>query len=96
MNDKLARQCEIFQYRSPREKPSRVSHFQNQGVRIVHKPSGIVVSCHEYENVHKNRAKAFRLLAKKLAEPVDSDIEVPEVFGGGWRYPDWFCSHKGM
>jgi len=37
-------------------------------IRIIHKPSGVVVECQEERSQHKNRDKAMKMLYSKLYE----------------------------
>lgn len=48
-----------------RVKASRICS-PDTGVRLEHKPTGIVVESASERSVHSNRAKAFELLKEKL------------------------------
>src|SRR3954468_15067576 len=59
----------------------------SNGVRLVHKPTGVIVTATESRSLKENRIHAIRRLRLKLAadvrEPVDLASFVP---------PDWFLS----
>ena len=40
----------------------------NSAVRLIHKPTGVVVACHEERSQVQNREKCMRMLASKLYE----------------------------
>ena len=52
----------------------------SSAVRLIHKPSGIVVACQEERSQVQNRVKCMRMLASKLYEQEQQRVE-SEVTG---------------
>ena len=55
----------------------------SSAVRILHKPTGIVVRCQNERSQHKNRAQAFKMLQAKLyrLEEQKRDAELAKLYG---------------
>lgn len=43
------------------------------GVRLIHKPTGLVVNCRDERSQHKNKAKALRILRSRLFERMEEE-----------------------
>ena len=63
----------------------------SSAIRIVHKPTGLVVKCQDEKSQHKNKAKAMRILRSRLYEHFESKkqseraVERKSQIGSGER-----------
>lgn len=51
----------------------------DSAVRLIHKPSGVVVSCQNERSQHKNRATAWKMLRSRLAQIEDEKREAEQA-----------------
>lgn len=63
--EKLLKQCHIQTFRSSGPDGQHVNKTES-AVRLIHTPSGLVVSCQEQRSQHQNKALALKKLAAKI------------------------------
>ena len=82
-DEQLLRECRIDTYRSGGPGGQKRQKTSN-GVRIVHRPTGVTATSTEWRTLSENRLHAIRRLRVKIAtdirEPVDAKFEPPDWF----------------
>lgn len=63
--EKLLKQCHIQTFRSTGPGGQHVNKTES-AVRLIHKPTGLIVSCQEQRSQHQNKALALEKLAAKI------------------------------
>jgi len=63
--EKLLKQCHVQTFRSSGPGGQHVNKTES-AVRLIHKPTGIVVSCQEQRSQHQNKALALKKLSTKI------------------------------
>lgn len=64
-DDELLGQCDVDTFRSSGPGGQHVNRRES-GVRLTHRPSGIVVVCREERSQHRNKATALKRLRDRL------------------------------
>ncbi|MDG5814128.1 peptide chain release factor-like protein [Chitinispirillales bacterium ANBcel5] len=64
-DEKLLEQCDVFTFRSGGKGGQHVNKTES-GVRLVHRPSGIVVRCTAERSQHLNKSICIKRLRTKL------------------------------
>ncbi len=85
-DDALLGQCRLDQFRGPGpggQKRNKTS----SAVRLVHVPTGTVVTATEDRSLRVNKIHALRRLKLKLAVDVREPVDLPR-----FEPPDWFLS----
>ena len=65
-DEELLAQCDVDTFRSGGPGGQHVNRRES-GVRLSHRPSGIVVVCREERSQHRNKATALRRLRDRIA-----------------------------
>jgi peptide chain release factor 2 len=65
-DEDLLRECEVETFRSGGPGGQHVNKVET-GVRLTHRPSGLVVSCREERSQHRNKMICLRKLREEVA-----------------------------
>jgi hypothetical protein len=85
-DDALLAECREDHYRGSGPGGQKRNKTSN-GVRLVHKPTGSIVTATESRSLKENRLYALRRMRVKLAADVREPVDVAK-----FERPDWFLS----
>lgn len=85
-DDALLAECREDHYRGSGPGGQKRNKTSN-GVRLVHTPTGLIVTATESRSLRENRIHALRRLRLKLATDVRERVDL-----GAFQPPDWFLT----